>query len=72
MHDERFAGNLDTAIRYGRHTTTPQVSYSYESDYESIGLALNHAIDFNQRNTTLLLGVARNFDRVKGYYQNEY
>ena len=72
MEDERLAGSLDASFRYGRHTTTPQVSYSNESDYESVGLALNHTIDFNQRNTTLLLGVARNFDRVKGVYLDDY
>lgn len=72
MEDERLAGSLDTAIRYGRHTTTPQVAYSHESDYESVGLALNHTIDFNQRNTTLLLGAARNFDRVKGRFQEDF
>lgn len=72
MEDERLAGSLDAAFRYGPHTTTPQVAYSNESDYESIGLSLNHTIDFNQRNTTLLLGVARNFDRVKGYYLEDW
>lgn len=72
LQDERLAGSLDTAIRYGSHTTTPQVAYSYESDYESVGLALNHTIEFNQRNTALVLGLSRNFDRVSGIYQAEY
>lgn len=72
MEDERLAGSLDASIRYGRHMTTPQVSYSNESDYRSTGISLNHAIDFNQRNTTLLLGVSRNFDRVKGAYEPDW
>lgn len=73
MHDERLAGSVDAAVRYGsQFTTTPQISYSNESDYQSVGIALNQAIDFNQRNTTLLLGVARNFDRVSGRFQPDW
>ncbi len=64
MDDVRRAGSLGTAIAWGRNITTPQVAYSLESDYESIGLSLNHSIDFNQKNTTLNLGVAHNFDTV--------
>ncbi len=64
MEDTRYAGSLGTAIAWGRNTTTPQVAYSYEHDYESIGISLNHSIDFNQKNTTLNLGVAHNFDTV--------
>lgn len=64
LRDERNAGFLETAIRAGRTTTTPQVSYSEESDYKSLGLSLTEAIDFNNRNTTLVLGVSRNFDDV--------
>ncbi len=64
MDDVRRAGSLGTAIAWGRNITTPQVAYSLESDYESIGLSLNHSIDFNQKNTTLNLGVAHNFDTI--------
>ncbi len=64
IKDERNAGFLETAIRAGRTTTTPQISYSEESDYRSLGLSLTEAIDFNERNTTLILGLARNNDSV--------
>jgi hypothetical protein len=64
IQDERNAGFLETAIRAGRTTTTPQISYSEESDYRSLGISLTEAIDFNQRNTTLILGVARANDEV--------
>jgi hypothetical protein len=37
---------------------------SYESDYESIAPSLNYLVDFNQRNTTLQIGVAESFDRL--------
>jgi hypothetical protein len=64
LRDERNAGFLETAIRAGRTTTTPQVSYSEESDYRSLGLSLTEAIDFNERNTTLVLGGSHNADHV--------
>jgi len=71
MQDVRDAGFIETSIRAGRTLTTPQLSYSEESDYKSIGLSLTEAIDFNDRNTTLVLGVARNFDEVSGFWQRQ-
>ena len=44
----------------------PQFSYSQESDYASRGISLTHAYDFNQKNTTIVLGIAHNFDSVGG------
>ena len=65
MDDVRTAGNLSSAILWGgRHTTTPQLAYSLEGDYESVGLSLNHAIDFNEKNTTLALGLAYTYDTI--------
>ncbi|MSU20325.1 MAG: DUF3570 domain-containing protein [Pedosphaera sp.] len=66
IEDIRRAASLNLDIRHGRHTTTPELSYSEESDYTSRGLSLTHSIDFNQKNTTLLLGAAHNFDSVGG------
>ncbi len=72
IHDIRRAESLEFAVRYGGiHMTTPQIAYSKEGDYESVGIALNHAIEFNQKNTTVLLGLARNFDEVSGLYQTK-
>lgn len=78
--DIRRAGTLEAALSYGeepdgkhgRFITTPQVAYSKESDYESFGLALNQTINFNQRNTALTVGVAENWDRVKGFFQSAF
>ena len=70
--DRRYAGNLGIDIHQGRFTHTPSVSYSYEHDYKSFGIAFNEAIDFNQRNTTVSLGAAHNFDEVSGIYQPEF
>ncbi len=64
MQDIRRAGYLESDLRFGRETFTPQISYSRESDYESIGLSLGYALDFNEKNTTLNLAVAHDFDHV--------
>jgi hypothetical protein len=68
LQDVRRGGYLEGDITTGRFTTRPQVSYSSESDYESVGLSLNESIEFNDKNTTLTVGLARNFDRVTGYW----
>lgn len=62
--DTRVAGNLDISYRMGRHTPSVALSYSDESDYVSRGVALKDAIDFNKKNTTLLMGVAGTFDEI--------
>ena len=64
MEDLRNAGFIESDIRLGRHLLTPQLSYSLEHDYESKGISLSDAIDFNQKNTTLSLGYAHDFDQV--------
>jgi hypothetical protein len=64
MDDARWAGNIDSPIRRGRNTTTPQFAYSLESDYESVGLSLKHTVDFNDKNTTLVLGLACAHDTI--------
>ena len=65
MKDTRYAGNFALDWHLGVHTLSPQVSYSSESDYESLGIALNDAIELNEKNTTLRLGVALSFDEVQ-------
>jgi len=62
--DDRYAGNVSAAISVGAHQFTPQVSYSDETDYKSIGLALNYAWALNQKNTTLVAGYAHAFDKI--------
>ena len=65
LKDERTAGNLSAALRWaGTQTTTPQFAYSLERDYESYGISLTHAIDFNQKNTTLTFGIAHTYDEI--------
>ncbi len=47
------------------NTLTPGFAYSKESDYQSYGLSLNDAIQFNEKNTTLEYGVSQNIDSVR-------
>lgn len=68
MHDDRQAGYIEPRFQFGPHLFAPQVAYSSEDDYESLGLSLNYVRDFNEKNTTLNLGLAHNFDRLTGYY----
>jgi len=62
--DERKAGNISAAVRWAANTTTPQFAYSLENDYESFGISLNHAIDFNEKNSTVTMGVAGTHDNI--------
>lgn len=62
--DTRRAGSLAAAIGWGINTTTPQFAYSLENDYESFGYSLNHSFDFNDKNTTVTLGLAITHDRI--------
>ena len=64
IDDRRYAGSFEAGMKYRNVTIRPQVAYSEESDYRSFSLALNGSVDLNQKNTTLQLGVAHNFDEV--------
>jgi hypothetical protein len=64
INDIRRAISLEFDCQTGRQTLTPGFAYSGESDYESYGISLSDAISFNEKNTTLLLGVSHNFDSV--------
>jgi Protein of unknown function (DUF3570) len=64
MQDKRWAGSLDGTLSFGRQRITPEFSYSSEHDYISYGTALNYAVDFNEKNTTLNLGWAHDWDSI--------
>lgn len=64
MHDHRNAFSLELPMTFGRHQITPSFAYSCESDYISIGGALNYSLSLNDKNTTLSAGWAHNGDTV--------
>lgn len=68
LDDIRRAFVLEPRLSLGRHTVAPQVAYSKEEDYESVGLTLNYIVDFNKRNTTLNFGASHNADQVQGFH----
>jgi len=75
MQDARWAGSLGATLSYRNSRVTPQFSYSQESDYISRGAALNYAVDFNDKNTTLNLGWSHDWDSVLPHgflYQKEH
>ncbi len=64
VEDTRRAGNFELDTKLGSHLLTPAFAYSRESDYESYGISLNDAIEFNEKNTTFQYGISHNFDTV--------
>ena len=65
LHDRRKAWTADFSRQFSRVNLGVGFGNSRESDYVSNGWALNAVTDFNQKNTTLLTGVAGTFDDVK-------
>ena len=67
VDDNRYACHIELSRKFDGHTLTGGVSLSSEEDYDSIGLSLNDAIDFNKKNTTLELGAALTHDSVDAF-----
>ena len=65
LEDLRRAASLEFDCRLGNHTLTPGFAWSKEHDYLSYGISLNDAIEFNDKNTILQLGLSHNFDSVR-------
>jgi hypothetical protein len=72
LHDRRKAWSLDFSRQFPRLNVAVGYANSRESDYVSNGWSLNTLTDFNQKNTTLLLGVAGTDDDIKVFYQPEW
>ena len=70
MFDIRRAANLELDCKLGNHTLTPGFAWSKEHDYLSYGISLGDAIEFNDKNTILQLGVSHNFDSVRNSQNN--
>jgi hypothetical protein len=68
LTDHRKAWEVDLSRKLGEFTITAGISQSREHDYVSRGWSLNTQADLNQKNTTLLAGVAGHSDDVKTIY----
>ena len=64
MHDRRKAWDAALSHQFDRVNVTAGVANSRESDYVSNGLSLNTVTDFNNKNTSLLLGYGRTDDTI--------
>jgi hypothetical protein len=65
LEDTRYAANLEFNWHQKNNTLSPGFAYSKESDYESYGISLNDALEFNDKNTTIQFGISHNFDSVR-------
>jgi hypothetical protein len=74
LTDHRKSWDAELTRKFKDVTITAGTSQSREHDYVSRGWSLNTETDFNQKNTTLLLGVAGHDDDVKTFFdpQNTY
>ena len=72
MHDRRKAWSGDLSHQFPRLNVALGLANSRESDYVSTGGSVNTLTDFNQKNTTLLVGVAGTDDDVKVFYRGIY
>ena len=72
VNDRRKAWSVDLSRQFSRVNATIGFANSREDDYVSNGWSLNTLTDFNQKNTTLLLGVAGTDDDIKVFYQTPW
>jgi hypothetical protein len=72
MTERRKAWNAEFSRQFSRINIALGGASSRESDYVSTGWSLNTVTDFNQKNTTLLAGLAGTDDRVKVVFQAPY
>jgi len=69
LTERRKAWNGALSRQFSRVNVAVGVGNSRESDYVSTGWSLNTLTDFNQKNTTLLAGVAGTDDDIKVFFQ---
>lgn len=72
MHDRRKAWNGALSRQVDRVNVAVGFGVSRESDYVSRGWSLNTLTDFNQKNTTLLAGLAGTNDDVRVFHQADW
>ena len=69
LDEKRKAWNAVLARQFEGMNIALGVANSRESDYVSTGWSVNTLTDFNQKNTTLLVGLAGTDDDIKVFYQ---
>lgn len=69
MHERRKAWNAEFSRQFPRVNVALGFANSREGDYVSNGWSVNTLTDFNQKNTTLLLGYAGTDDDVTVFFQ---
>lgn len=72
IDDRRKAWQAELSKPYGSVNLSLGYANSRESDYVSNGWSINTTTDFNQKNTTLLLGMAGTSDKVKVFFQTPW
>jgi len=72
IHTRRKAWSGDYAEQIGRFNIDAGFAESRESDYVSYGWSLNTLTDFNEKNTTLRVGLAGTDDRVEVFFEPAY
>jgi hypothetical protein len=70
LADHRKAWEADFSRQLGRVNVAVGYSQSREHDYVSRGWSLNTLTDFNQKNTTLLVGIAGHDDNVETFFES--
>lgn len=68
LHDHRKAWETELSRQFARVNVSVGYAESREHDYISKGWSVNTLTDFNQKNTTLLFGVAGHDDSVETFY----
>lgn len=69
LHERRKAWSGSLAHQFSAVNVSVGAANSRESDYVSTGWSVNTLFDLNQKNTTLLAGLAGTDDDIKVFYQ---
>ncbi|HEY1764481.1 MAG TPA: DUF3570 domain-containing protein [Opitutaceae bacterium] len=72
LSDHRKAWDLGLARTFGPTNLAVGLAESREHDYVSRGWSLNTLTDFNQKNTTLIAGIAGHADDVETFYDPQF
>jgi hypothetical protein len=72
LRDHRKDWEVDLSRKFANVDITAGYSQSREHDYVSRGWSLNTQTDLNQKNTTLLLGVAGHSDDVETFFDPQH